>query len=236
MPTIWLLTSLLILAVAGFVLGRGRAMASAGGDQRNLHSLPNYYGYNAMLYVLVPALLVLAAWLVVQPLMIGSIVQGELGPEAIPEGSTLGLVMVDVRRVAEGIDIALAQGAMPSEMASSLRSDFTDVRARLGEVGVALGSHHRGARRLGDADRCGLHRDPHHHRHRSFAHFQHCGVLRALPRLRVLLPPRMGAELFGAGRILVFGYAAAPLGHALHLAGRPHRRGSDRAALGNLSL
>ena len=45
----------LAVAAAGYVLGRGRAMASAGGDARRLHSLPNYYGMNVALTAMVPA-------------------------------------------------------------------------------------------------------------------------------------------------------------------------------------
>ncbi|NNF92444.1 MAG: phosphate ABC transporter permease subunit PstC, partial [Boseongicola sp.] len=46
MPLYWLLAIIAALAAIGFVMGRGRAMASAGGDARRLHSLPSYYGWN----------------------------------------------------------------------------------------------------------------------------------------------------------------------------------------------
>ena len=42
------------LAAAGFILGRARAMASAGGDIRLLHSLPGYYGWNVALAAMIP--------------------------------------------------------------------------------------------------------------------------------------------------------------------------------------
>ena len=57
----------LALATVGFVLGRHRASVSAGGDRRVLHSLPNYYGFNVALWALIPALLLLGAWLILQP-------------------------------------------------------------------------------------------------------------------------------------------------------------------------
>lgn len=61
---------LLALSVAGFVLGRGKAIASAGGDARNLHSLPNYYGWFGFLVALLPASLVLLLWLPAQSVVI----------------------------------------------------------------------------------------------------------------------------------------------------------------------
>ena len=76
MSATWLFLIVLALAVAGYVVGRGRALASAGGDSRHLHSLPNYYGINAALFVLVPSLLLLAIWLIVQPVVSESNVQG----------------------------------------------------------------------------------------------------------------------------------------------------------------
>jgi phosphate transport system permease protein len=36
----------------------------------DLHSLPGYYGTNALILTVVPALLVLAVWLIIQPLVI----------------------------------------------------------------------------------------------------------------------------------------------------------------------
>ncbi|MEM9350281.1 MAG: phosphate ABC transporter permease family protein, partial [Pseudomonadota bacterium] len=140
MSAAWLITILLALALAGFIVVRGRALASAGGDSRELHSLPSYYGYNAMLFVLVPSLLTLAAWLILQPIIIGASVRGDIPPEMLRDGQNMSLVMSDIRRVADGLDIAVSEGVISSEVARNIRTDFSDVRARLGEVGVALGS------------------------------------------------------------------------------------------------
>ncbi|TNJ40669.1 phosphate ABC transporter permease subunit PstC [Phaeobacter sp. B1627] len=140
MPTIWLVLVLIALSVAGFFLGRSRALASANGNPKNLHSLPSYYGHNVALSALVPALAILAAWLLLQPMLVDTRVSNMIPQEAVPEGTTLGLVMSDVRRVAEGLDIAVAQGAMTAEQARNLRTEFSDVRGLLGEVGVALGA------------------------------------------------------------------------------------------------
>ncbi len=141
MPLIWLLAAILALALVGYVFGRVRAKAQANGDIRDLHSLPVYYGMNAALATMVPALVLIAVWLLVQPLVMNNQVLSMIPESAIPEGGSLGLVMSDVRRVADGLDIAVEQGAMTVEEAASLRTETTDVREVLGGVGVALGSN-----------------------------------------------------------------------------------------------
>lgn len=129
------------LAVLGYFVMRSRAIASGGGDARVLHSLPSYYGYNAGMLVAVPAFLVLGIWMLVQPMLVQNIVIQLIPDRVVSEGSSVGLVMSDVRRVAEGLDTAVAQGAMSAQEAGSIRAEFTDVRARLAEIGVALGSN-----------------------------------------------------------------------------------------------
>ena len=140
MPVIWILTLILVFSIIGFFLGRSRAMASAGGDMRSLHSLPSYYGYNSALFLAVPSLILLGLWLILQPIYIENRISGLLPAAAISEDTTRSLVMSDLRRVAEGLDVAVDQGAMTADEARNIRTEFVDVRERLGSVGVALGS------------------------------------------------------------------------------------------------
>ena len=119
MPALWLFLLVIALAVAGFFAGAQRALGSAGGDRRLLHSLPSYYGWNIVLKVLTPALGVLVVWLIVQPFWIDSRVATLLPRPRGVRGTTLGLVMSDVRRVAEGLDVAVVQGAMTADEALS---------------------------------------------------------------------------------------------------------------------
>lgn len=140
MPLIWIFLIVFTIACLGYIAGRGRALSSAGGDRRLLHSLPNYYGMNAALMALVPSLAILALWLIVQPMVIESRVSQLIPDSVIAEDSTRSLVMSDVRRVAAGLDVAVEQGAMSAEEANGLRSELTNVRERLAGVGVALGS------------------------------------------------------------------------------------------------
>jgi phosphate transport system permease protein len=140
MPLLWIVTIILILGATGYVLGRRKAIASAGGDARLLHSLPGYYGTNALILTMVPALLVLAVWLIIQPLVIERSVTN-LVPDSIAEEiGSRGLVMTEVRRLPKASTRRSRPGPSPREEARTLRTELTDIRGRLGEVGVALGS------------------------------------------------------------------------------------------------
>ncbi len=128
-----------IIALVAFIAARSRALVSVGGDKRQLHSLPSYYGNSALMFTVVPAALMLVAWLVIQPFIINGSVSS-IVEDRVEEGTPISLVMADVRRVADGLDLAVEEGSMTAEDASSIRTEFTDVRDRLADVGVALGS------------------------------------------------------------------------------------------------
>lgn len=115
-------------------------MASADGNKRNLHSLPVFYGANVGLSAFVPAILLMLLWVIAQPLMVNTSVASAIPASAIAENSTQDLMMADVRRVANGLDSAVAQGVLTPSQSQSMGQDGTDVRATLAEVGVALGS------------------------------------------------------------------------------------------------
>ncbi|MCK8462261.1 phosphate ABC transporter permease subunit PstC [Aliiroseovarius sp. S1339] len=140
MSALWLLIIILALAATGFILGRGRAVASVGGDRRKLHSLPNYYGFNVAMLALVPALLVLAVWVVIQPIMINANVSGHIPDALYSDAGQLNLIMSDVNRVADGLGDALRQGVITAEGIHTLDPETSDLRALLGSVGVAIGS------------------------------------------------------------------------------------------------
>ncbi len=140
MPVLWLVLAVIALALAGYLLGRLRAVSSAGGDARLLHSRPNYHGANVLLFTAIPSLMVLVVWMIAQPLLVNNATENKIPDGFVAQGSSLDLVMSDVRRVAEGLDMAVAQGVMSKSEARDLRAGFSDIRSRLGAVGVALGS------------------------------------------------------------------------------------------------
>ncbi len=137
---LWILTILLILGALGFVMGRQRAIASAGGDRRDLHSLPVFYGTNVTLLTMVPALLVLGVWLIVQPIFVDNIITAGLPDAYLAQVENPALVMTEVRRLATGIDTGIDRGAFTAAEAADLSGQTATIRDRLAEVGVALGA------------------------------------------------------------------------------------------------
>ena len=140
MPILLLIIVLGVLAIAGFVLGRRRALASVEGNTRRLHSLPNYYAWHGAIMAFLPAIAVLTLWLIAQPLIIERQLSGYFPTEQFENNSQRILLMADVRRVAEGLDVAVAAGALSETDAASLSADGS-IRERLAGVGVALGAN-----------------------------------------------------------------------------------------------
>lgn len=91
------------LALLAFAAGRTRALRLAGGEIRRLHSLPNHYGANLLLWTFVPAALVLVGWLLVEPLIAREAMLAALSPETqnMSEGA-LALFTNDAVKLATG--------------------------------------------------------------------------------------------------------------------------------------
>ncbi len=140
MPVIWLSVIVLALSAIGYLLGRQRALQSAGGDGRLLHSLPTYYGWNVFMKAIVPAFGIMIVWLLVQPLVIQSSISQMIPSDEIREGSSLGLVMSEVRRTAEGLDNAIAVGAIDTDTAADPNADLEELTERLKDAGQVVTS------------------------------------------------------------------------------------------------
>ncbi|MBS0122564.1 phosphate ABC transporter permease subunit PstC [Thetidibacter halocola] len=140
MPLLWLIVIVTALAAAGFFAGRARALQSAGGNIRDLHSLPSYYGWNVALKALVPAGGLLLVWLLAQPLYVNATVSATLPEAAIAEGSSRDLLMAEVRRTAAGLDSAVAQGLLSADEARDPQADPDAVSERLKEAGQIITS------------------------------------------------------------------------------------------------
>ncbi len=109
MQTLILTIALLALSAAGFRLGRGRALALAGGRPKSLAALPRYYGVYVALWAFIPAVFVLALWLALEPTALRLLVIGGLPPDLqdLPPAE-LGLVYSDIRN-------AVALGRTPDD-------------------------------------------------------------------------------------------------------------------------
>ncbi|MCF3581125.1 phosphate ABC transporter permease subunit PstC [Planktothrix agardhii 1811] len=138
MSVLMLLAVIAVLATAAFFLARQRALAATKGNPRLLHSLPGYYGWYGAISVLAPALAALVLWLIVQPMVLEARISATLPAELVADPTAAELTMADVRRVASGLDTAIASGAINEADAQALATGSTDIRALLAESGVAL--------------------------------------------------------------------------------------------------
>jgi phosphate transport system permease protein len=140
MPVFWLVLTALALSLGGAYLGRKRALASAGGSALALHSLPSYYAANVAMKSLVPAMGVLIVWLIAQPIVVSNIVAGGLSEDIVPAGGSMGLVMAEIQRTADGIENAVAAGVLSPDQARDGRAEFTDFTQRLRDAGQIVTS------------------------------------------------------------------------------------------------
>ena len=110
-----LIVTILILALFGYWMGRSRARMLAGTEHLSvLHSLPSYHGSYVALWCGLPALLLVAAWLIFEPSIIEYIVVEAIPGARALEHAQLNLLIADIRNLTSGnivsreIDPALA--------------------------------------------------------------------------------------------------------------------------------
>src|SRR5690606_31258331 len=99
-----LLLAVAALAVLAYFYARQRAaLLAVSGPPRGFHSLPGYHGGYVALWAALPALGVLALWLVAEPVVLRLLVIQSLPPElqSLPP-ERLGLVYNDVRNLVSG--------------------------------------------------------------------------------------------------------------------------------------
>ena len=103
MQTFILLSTLLLLAVIGFFMGRSRAVAVSGGQPSRLHSLPSYHGLYVAVWCGTPSLVVVVAWLILEPQVAQWMLMANLPPEAKAlDGDQLALLISDIKNLATG--------------------------------------------------------------------------------------------------------------------------------------
>ncbi len=131
-----LVLTVLALAALGYAIGRRRAMATAGGDLRKLHSLPTFYGWITALGVLIPVFTVTVIWLFAEGFVIHNSALSHIDPADVPADSSVNLMMADVTRLAEGLSVLQAKGTdVPA-----VEQDIEALKTALGDAGVAMGN------------------------------------------------------------------------------------------------
>jgi len=98
-----LLATLIGLTVAGYYMGRSRAVAVGGRGTRHLNSLPSYYGLYVAAWCGIPAVSIVVMWLALEPEIIRALLVAAL-PDVAGTWSdgTMALMLNDIRNLAGG--------------------------------------------------------------------------------------------------------------------------------------
>ncbi|MEI4487050.1 phosphate ABC transporter permease subunit PstC [Frigidibacter sp. MR17.14] len=138
MPATWILALLAALAVVGFVIGRARALASAGGDGRRLHSLPGFYGWHVAMFTFALPLLLLVVWMIVQPLYLREVVAPYLPASALETSAGTTIALQQLGGVAAQITAAEAEGKLDAAEIRALASQPEALAERLTAAGITV--------------------------------------------------------------------------------------------------
>ncbi len=109
MSTSQLLIIALVLAALAFFAGRARAWAVAGesGGIRSLHSLPIHHGAMVALWCLLPALVVIVGWKLIEPAYISAVVADTVPAEVSAKGrQNVSLYRNEVENLAADGDVS----------------------------------------------------------------------------------------------------------------------------------
>ncbi|GAB4261238.1 MAG: phosphate ABC transporter permease subunit PstC [Methylomicrobium sp.] len=130
MQTSSLLLILTLLSVSGFYLGKKRALLIADGSVRHLHSLPNYYGYYAALWGLIPSLLIVLLWLSFESSWITWQLIGTL-PEQLQHlpDDKLNLVLNEIKNLSTGMRVS--ERSDPAIVEAAARFDAMQSTSRI---------------------------------------------------------------------------------------------------------
>jgi phosphate transport system permease protein len=111
----------------------------ANGHTRNLHSLPNYYGFYTALWCALPALVILVVWIALEPIIVTRLMIAGLPEElqALPE-ARLNLVVNSIKNLAQGNIFAGTPTATIQAAADHYRRLLSIGNAALWVVAITL--------------------------------------------------------------------------------------------------
>jgi phosphate transport system permease protein len=131
----------LALSAIAYRFGRARSVAVVGGrrGQRDLHSLPSYYGLLTALWAGLPALLIVGIWVAAQDTVITRLVLGEMpaSVRALP-ADQISLLLNDVRNVVAG-NVRMDQVSAEAQQAATVYTRLQQIsRAALAVVALMV--------------------------------------------------------------------------------------------------
>lgn len=121
----------IFISAAAYLASRSKALSTVSGNQKELHSLPQYYGFNGLLLSLLPAIILLMIWTFVQSLVVESTISNMLPDDMVSEQANLNLLMSEVERLSDGLKIVISSGI-------SDRSTLLDSNTSVATVQEAL--------------------------------------------------------------------------------------------------
>lgn len=148
MQLLTLTVVLLLLTSIGYRMGRRKALATAGGVPRRLHSLPRYHGYFVALWCGLPALLVVTLWLAAEPALVRHLVEASLPANTLALGEErLNLLYNEVRNVARfgmpaSSPVVEAAAQHYSQLRSTLFAAIAALALALASGGLAFAYRH----------------------------------------------------------------------------------------------
>lgn len=133
MSTSLLLLIILLLGAIGYFAGRARSLAQTDGKLANLHSLPGYHGSYVAIWAVLPAMIMLAAWLIASPLYVDSSIRSALPDSVRSQGAaTVQLALGQVKSVATGLE------RLSATEIEAIKAGSANLRESLAAKGVAL--------------------------------------------------------------------------------------------------
>src|SRR5919106_5746770 len=138
MPVLTIIAAIFVLTLAGYWVGRSRALAMERSEAAGrLHSLPQYYGYYVALWCGLPAIALLLIWLMAQPVVVDRLLLAGL-PDEMTEGASpaqVDLLVATIKNAAGGIVFGEPK---PAIMAAANRYNTLVFGARAALVVVVL--------------------------------------------------------------------------------------------------
>ncbi len=136
-----LILLLAAMSVAAFYIGRRRSLAIVGGPGHGtaLHSLPGYYGYYVAVWCILPALLLLLLWLMVEPrIVVALVVKGLPDSYRSLSDGELNLLINNIRNLASGDVVSVSVDAALRDSATMYNSYIAKSRQMLAVLAIGM--------------------------------------------------------------------------------------------------
>lgn len=131
----YILAAIIALGVLGYILGMTRASSRPAKGETPWHSRRGYYGAFVALWTVLPALLLMALWSIIQPIYVARAVNESLPAVGAAQGEvSRSLTLSTVKLIGEGL-----RKVTPAEFAS-IEAGTADAKEILTGKGVPLAS------------------------------------------------------------------------------------------------